>query len=164
MLSCAVFQALENLAFLGDKGVVGVSEGGRARAWRWSARAWGVFVGCEIGRLGLEWGNRRGVVGVGGREKKEVGVEGEGLAGEGGGSREKGLDMVYGKGESELREEKMEREEWWRRWKRDVGVNLAYAPMTVHYGTDGFMGEGTIAALGVVVAWMSFGDAWRGCA
>lgn len=69
------------------------------------------------------------------------------------------------KGELELREEKIELE-WWEGWKRAVGVNVAYAPMTVHYSLEDGAGlsEGAIGALGTVVAWLSIGQAWKATA
>lgn len=117
----------------------------------WSARAWGVYVGLELGRLGWEarkWQGGRG------REGGSVGNDGG-----------------MGKGEAELvvkeKEGKADGEGGvdWEKWKREVGVNAAYAPMTVHYSLGGgVLSEGAIGALGVVVAWLKMGKAWRECA
>ena len=144
--SCVVFQALENGAFLAGMGVVGWKKERVARAWVWSARAWGVYVGLELGRLG--WEARKW---QGGRE----------------GGREN--DGGMGKGEAELvvkeKEGKGDVHLDWDKWKREVGVNAAYAPMTVHYSLEnGVLSEGAIGALGVVVAWLTMGKAWRECA
>ena len=72
---------------------------------------------------------------------------------------------VIEKGELELRMDKVEDEglkERWTNWYREVGVNMAYAPMTVHYSLqDGILGEGVIGALGSVVAALSIGQAWK---
>ena len=118
------------------------------RAWKWSARAWGVYVGLELGRLG--WEARKWGQGKGGSD---------------------GNDGGKGKGEAELvvkeKEEggKGEGDVDWDKWKREVGVNAAYAPMTVHYSLEnGVLSEGAIGALGVVVAWLTMGKAWRECA
>ena len=112
----------------------------------WSARAWGVYVGLELGRLGWEarkWNQGRG---------------------------EGGNDGGRGKGEAELvvkekeTEGKEEGDVDWEKWKREVGVNAAYAPMTVHYSMEGgVLSEGAIGALGVVVAWLTMGKVWREC-
>ena len=143
MASCAVFQALENGAFLTGKGVLGWKRERVARAWKWSARAWGVYVGLELARLGWEARKWQG--------------GGEGVSGNDGGK---------GKGEAELvvkeEEGKGDGDVDWQKWKRQVGVNAAYAPMTVHYSLEnGVLSEGAIGALGVVVAWLTMGKAWR---
>ena len=146
--SIAVFQALENGAFLAGKGVLGWKKESVGRAWVWSARAWGVYVGLELSRLGWEARKWQG--------------RGQGVSGNDGGK---------GKGEAELvvkeKEEKgdVDVDVDWDKWKRQVGVNAAYAPMTVHYSLEsGVLSEGTIGALGVVVAWLTMGKAWKECA
>ncbi len=103
-------------------------------------------MGLELGRLGWEarkWQGR--------------------------GRRVDGNDGGMGKGEAELvvkeKEEKGDVDVDWDKWKREVGVNAAYAPMTVHYSLEnGVLSEGAIGALGVVVAWLTMGKAWRECA
>lgn len=51
MVSCTVFQALENAAYLATKGVLEV-KGERIVGWyRWSARFWAVHVLMEFVRL-----------------------------------------------------------------------------------------------------------------
>ena len=78
-------------------------------------------------------------------------------------SAEKG--EVAEKGELELRMDKVEDEGLkarWGKWYREVGVNAAYAPMTIHYSVEsGVLGDGAIAALGVVVGALSIGQAWE---
>ncbi|KAK0507974.1 hypothetical protein JMJ35_009863 [Cladonia borealis] len=144
VLSCAVFQGLENAAFLAGKGVLGWKGERVGRAWRWSARAWGVYVGLELGRLGWE-----------GRKWQRVGGSGNGN--EGGKGKGEAELVVKEKGEGDNVD--------WEKWKREVGVNAAYAPMTVHYSLEnGVLSEGAIGALGVVVAWLTMGKAWRECA
>ena len=54
-----------------------------------------------------------------------------------------------------------EREEQ-ARWWREVGVNAAYAPMTVHWSTEeGILGEGSVGALGIVAGYLGIREAWR---
>lgn len=73
-------------------------------------------------------------------------------------------ETIGEKGVLELRDEKVEAQRW-ERWRTELGVNAAYAPMTVHYSLEnGPLGEGTVGALGVVVGWLTFGKAWRECA
>ena len=134
----------------------------QANAWRWGARAWMVYVGLELSRLGYEWRQRtvveaksKGLDELAGQiESSGVIVPEGGLKGD--------LDAREEKGEVVLREEKIAREKWWGKWQRDLGANLGYAPMTVHYSMeDGPLGEGALGALGVVVAWFRMGEAWR---
>lgn len=81
--------------------------------------------------------------------------------------------------EKEVEERERERRKWWRDWWMKVGVNLAWAPMTVHYsefggGKPGVEGEGEggtgrwlslapwqVAALGCVVGGFSMPGVWR---
>ncbi|EOO01600.1 putative peroxin 11c protein [Phaeoacremonium minimum UCRPA7] len=53
-LSCVVFQALENGAYLSSKGVLGWSPQAQARAYSIGTKAWGVYVAVELGRLAAE--------------------------------------------------------------------------------------------------------------
>ena len=75
---------------------------------------------------------------------------------------EKQTDAQKGTDQPKAEETEQQEDKWWRDWKRSVGINLAYAPMTVHYsfGT-GFLNDKAIAALGCVVAWLSMGQAWE---
>ncbi|TPX09446.1 uncharacterized protein E0L32_009334 [Thyridium curvatum] len=54
LLGCLGFQVLENGAYLSSRGVLGWGPEAQARAGVWSVRAWGVFVGLEIGRLAAQ--------------------------------------------------------------------------------------------------------------
>ena len=57
---------------------------------------------------------------------------------------------------------RQQQDEGWRDWLREVGVNAAYAPMTVHHSLeDGILSEGVLGALGAVVGALSIGRAWR---
>ena len=107
-------------------------------------------MGLELGRLGWE----------GRKFRQGKGKEGGSVTRNEGGK---------GKGEAELVvKEKGEGERDnvdWDKWKREVGVNAAYAPMTVHYSLEnGVLSEAAIGVLGVVVAWLTMGKAWRECA
>ena len=142
--ACAVFQALENSAYLAGRGVIGWDKKTVARAWVWSSRAWMAHVALELGRLGYEWQQLKGA---------EYGRNNKGVRNE-----QKAAD------EGEVVEEERVRERWGR-WSRELGVNAAYAPMTVHYSLEeGPLGEGILGALGVVVGWLSIGRAWKASA
>ncbi|KAL2753307.1 hypothetical protein ACRALDRAFT_1065377 [Sodiomyces alcalophilus JCM 7366] len=53
-VSLLIFQSLENVYFLGSKGVLPVTPAQQGKALRWSTRAWAVYVGVELGRLFIE--------------------------------------------------------------------------------------------------------------
>jgi len=114
-------------------------------------------VALELTRLGFEWRQLKGEE----YGRKNKGVRNEQKAADEG-------EVVEEKGELELRDEMVEEErvrERWGRWGRELGVNTAYAPMTVHYSLEeGPLGEGILGALGVVVGWLSIGRAWKASA
>ena len=152
VVTCALFQSLENGAYLAGKGVLGWSKERIAKAWIWSGRAWCAYVALELARLGYE------VLDLRGQDNDIQTRKSRALE-----STEKG--EVVEKGELELRMDKVEDEGLkakWGEWYRKVGVNAAYAPMTIHYSLDnGVLGDGAIAALGVVVGALSIGQAWK---
>lgn len=156
VVACALYQGLENGAYLAEKGVLGWKKERVARVWVWSGRAWCAYVALELARLGYEWRELRGQ--DAGRRRRKIGGPEERQLAEG----EKG---VVGKGELELRMDKVEDErlkERWGKWYREFGVNVAYAPMTVHYSLEnGFLGEGAIGGLGTLVGALSIGQAWN---
>ena len=105
------------------------------------------YVGWELVKLGMELGRLR-----------SKNVEGEKVLGAGEG--EKDVQLV--EHTTALEEKKRAADEEWSAWYRRFGVNVAYAPMSVHYSVeDGPLGEGSIAALGVIVAWLTFGKVWK---
>ncbi|KAL2048382.1 hypothetical protein N7G274_000293 [Stereocaulon virgatum] len=147
--ACAVYQALENGAYLSSRGVMGWGKERVAKAWVWSGRMWMVHVGLELVRLGYEF-SQFGSAGERMAEGKKEDVEGSGVVG---GEKGEVVVVVGRDGEEKQR---------WERWRREVVVNAAYAPMTVHYSLEeGPLSEGAIGALGVVVAWLTFGKAWK---
>ena len=156
VVACALYQGLENGAYLAEKGVLGWKKGRIAKAWVWSGRAWCAYVALELARLGYEWRELKGRD-VARRRRQSMELEKSGLA-------EKEGEMVE-KGELELRMDKVEDEEVkekWGKWYRDFGVNVAYAPMTVHYSLEnGILGEGAVGGLGAVVGALSIGQAWK---
>lgn len=156
VVACAIYQSLENGAYLAGKGVLGWKKERIARAWIWSGRAWCAYVALELARLGYEWRELKGRD-VARQKRKSMELEKSQAA-------ETEGELV-GKGELELRMDKVEDEsvrERWGKWYKDVGVNVAYAPMTVHYSLeDGILGEGVIGGLGAVVGALSIGQAWK---
>lgn len=157
LISIALFQALENAAFLADKGVLKWKPGRSGKASMWSCRAWMVYVGLELGKLGYEYQARTVKSPAEGKEK---GI-GERQIAEGILSTEM-IDSDKNLTELERKAAAMEEKEWLAGWKTRLAVNAAYAPMTVHYSfANGFLSDHSSAALGCIVAWLTFGDAWR---
>lgn len=116
-----------------------------------------VYVGLELGKLGYEYQSRTVKSPVEGEDK---GIQ-EQQIGEGILSTEM-VDIDQEDTELERKAAAREEKEWLARWKTRVGVNAAYAPMTVHYSFEnGFLSDQSKAALGCIVAWLTFGDAWR---
>ncbi|KAL9120586.1 MAG: hypothetical protein Q9187_002864, partial [Circinaria calcarea] len=139
----AAYQFLENGAYLAEHGVLS-AQGGRVERWyAWSSRFWMVHVCLDLGRLARVRALRRE------REQRErVSRQGEGVLEE--------------KEEKIAREVRAAEE---RQWWRELVVNLAYAPMTVHWSLEGgLLSEAQVGALGVVAGAMGIGEAWRGCA
>ena len=65
-------------------------------------------------------------------------------------------------GKAEEVEVKMERLQVEGRWWRDVVVNAAYAPLTVHWSVEGgVLGEGVVGGLGMVAGWVGLRELWR---
>lgn len=153
MVACVLYQGLENGAYLAGKGVLDWSKESIAKAWIWSGRAWCAYVALELARLGYEWGELKGQD-FGRQRRKSIDLRETENEGE-----------IVEKGELELRMDKVEDEglkERWEKWYRDVGVNVAYAPMTVHYSLEnGILSDGAIGGLGAVVGALSIGQAWK---
>ena len=167
VVACALLQGLENGAYLAGKGVLGWSKERIARAWMWSSRAWCAYVALELARLGYEVMELRGQD-IDRQTRKSRALE-KSQSAENGELVEKGeLDEkgeVVEKGDLELRMDKVEDEGLKakrEKWYTELGVNAAYAPMTIHYSLEnGILGDGAIAALGVVVGALSIGQAWK---
>ena len=139
------YQVLENGAYLAEKGVlVGWERGKVEKWWLWSSRFWAAHVVLDLGRL-----MRVRMM----RQRSEL-EQRKSAGGEGVGSGEKEEKMVREVGEREGRQ-------WWR----ELVVNLAYAPMTVHWSLPGgLLSEAQVGGLGVLVGVIGLGEAWRGCA
>jgi hypothetical protein len=54
LILCVTFQALENGAYLSSRGVMSWTPAEQGRAFKWSARLWGAYVGIELGKLAAE--------------------------------------------------------------------------------------------------------------
>ncbi|MCJ1224321.1 hypothetical protein MMC12_000966 [Toensbergia leucococca] len=138
-----LYQVLENGAYLAGKGVlVGWSAERCGKWWVWSGRFWMGHVGLEFLRLGRErwlWGREEEVGEKGGKEVwKEVKWKGAGREGKG------------------------VAKEVEQRWWRELGVNAAYAPLTLHYSLEGgCVSPNVEGVLGFAAGALGWGEVWR---
>jgi len=131
------YQYLENGAYLSSKGVLGWSTQKQNKAWVWSSRFWMAHVGLDFVRLYHEYAVRKRH-GVGTEEERRT---------DGG----KG-DVVTDRGERE----------WSAKWRREMVVNLAYAPLTVHWSLEkGLVGDFWVGLLGSVAGVAGFRELWK---
>lgn len=129
------YQYLENGAYLSSKGVMGWSPESQNKAWVWSSRFWMAHVILDFGRLYREWMLRkqRGTE----EERRTDGPKG---------------DVITEKGE----------EEWRTGWTKEIVVNMAYAPLTVHWSLEkGLVGDFWVGLLGSVAGVAGLGALWR---
>ncbi|MCJ1284032.1 hypothetical protein MMC26_003363 [Xylographa opegraphella] len=136
--ACAIFQYLENGAYLGSKGVFAFGNE-KVNSWYvWSSRFWMAHVVLEFGRLARQWSINQEV-----SSSKDLGSVQQG--------EETNHGQILARREEEDRE-------WWKQ----VYVNAAWFPVTVHYGSEsGLVGEAQLAVLGLVAGVLGLRDAWR---
>jgi len=174
VISCALFQTLENAAYLGSKGVIdlgrwveGGSGRGVARAYVWSSRFWMAHVVLEFGRLGRVWALRENDTGNSRDQSVEPATAEGAVIGdtevEKEGGKETGLAVSEGEAgtsdhESDLEKRTAEEQAWWK----DIYVNAAWLPLTVHWSTeDGIASEAQVAILGMIPGILGLKAAWR---
>jgi hypothetical protein len=129
------YQYLENGAYLSSKGVMGWSTEKQNKAWLWSSRFWMAHVGLDFIRLYREWMLRRqrGTE----EERRTDGPKG---------------DVITDRGE----------EEWRAGWIKEMVVNLAYAPLTVHWSLEkGLVGDFWVGLLGSVAGVAGLDALWK---
>lgn len=51
LVSCVAYQVLENVAYLGQRGILPMPDAVQASAYRWSSRSFLVYIAAELGRL-----------------------------------------------------------------------------------------------------------------
>ncbi|KAI9776070.1 MAG: hypothetical protein M1835_005617 [Candelina submexicana] len=147
----AIYQGLENGAYLSSHGIfdLGGGKGGKREAewWLWSSRFWAAHVGLEFGRLGRVLIMKK-------REEEERKKNGQGQ----GEYVEKSGDGVLVGKKGNMMMRRREAERWWR----EFGVNLAYAPLVVHWSLEkGCVGDRLVGALGSVAGVLGFREVWR---
>jgi hypothetical protein len=129
------YQYLENGAYLSSKGIMGWNTEKQNKAWVCSSRFWMAHVGLDFIRLAREYVQRknRGTE----EEKRTDGPHG---------------DLITDAGDKEF----------WNTWKRQMVVNLAYAPLTVHWSLEkGLVGDFWVGLLGSVAGVAGFRELWK---
>jgi len=116
---CVAFQALENAAYLGQRGILPMKSAQVGKAYIWSARLWGAYVGIELGRLAAE----------------RLGPNAPKTA--------------------EARS----------RWAKNTARQLAWAPLTVHWGSEKpLVSELTVGLLASIPGIIQLRDLWASTA
>lgn len=133
LASLLVFQATENVSFLSSKNILPLAGPSQGRLALLSVRAWGLYVAMEAARLLVERS----------RKKEEEGEE-EGIV------NKDSKDSEGGR-------------EWERQWKKSFYRNLAWAPLTLHWGSNGggFLPDVAVSVLGFYPALGAMMDLWR---
>lgn len=122
LVSCVMFQVLENGAYLSGRGVLGWTPAEQGRAYVMGSRWLCVYTGLELGRLlaGLVAKGGGGVAGTA-EEQEEV----------------NGL-------------------------RRSMAINLAWAPLTLHWATEkGFLSDLVVGAGGCIPGVLQMRKLWR---
>lgn len=133
VLACAAYQYLENGAYLARHGVLRWDAAKQARRWAWSCRFWAAHVALEFARLARVWYLR---------EREAAGAE-------------KGDEMAQKGAGVRRREERA-------RWLRELLINCAWTPLTVHWSLEGgAVDEAWVGFLGGVVGVLRFRELWK---
>lgn len=130
--SIATFQYLENTGYLAANGVIGMSPEKIARRFAFAARFWAVYVFFQFVSLG--------------RQRQ--------LA-----QQQQNTLTALEKTSDEAKEAAVKREaKWWR----DLYVNVAWAPLTIHWSTlgGGYMPDEGVALLSLTAGWLGLRQAW----
>ncbi|MCJ1413384.1 hypothetical protein MMC19_007489 [Ptychographa xylographoides] len=146
--ACAIFQYLENAAYLGSKGVIlrKDREGWVGKWYIWSARFWMAHVILEFGKLGRGLILRRQQI-AGDAEVTGADTEGKELG-------IRGLEDIDIK-------RRDEEHTWWK----NIYINTAWFPLTIHYSMEGgFAGEAQVALLGLFAGVVGLREIWQATA
>ena len=144
--TCIIFQAMENVAYLGSKNIIPVSPKRQGELFRWSSRFWALYVGLDLGRLLRELVDRRNT-----RQERRV-------------ARAKAAaeNMDPAAAVEAGRSLEDEEKEWLVKWRRQFLKQCAWAPLTMHYSAEkGLIGEGMIGLLGSVPGILQIGELWK---
>lgn len=123
LLSCGVFQVLENGAYLSGRGVLGWTPAQQGKAYVVGARFLGIYTALELGRLLAEFVARR--------------------------------DRDYSAASAEERAEV-------DALRRSAAINMAWAPLTVHWSVEGgFLTDLVVGAGGCIPGVIQMRKLWR---
>ena len=104
------------------------------KAWLWSSRFWMAHVGLDFIRLYHEWVMRK--------QRSSEEVKTDVLNG----------DVIADRGYAE----------WRAKWTKEMVVNLAYAPLTLHWSLEkGLVGDFWVGLLGSVAGAAGFTALWK---
>lgn len=171
MASLVVYQAAENAAYLGSKKVLPLRGATQARLGLLSVRAWGVYVALEGARLLAERRRRRrrtststGTSSTTAHTSSTTSTATTTTTTTGG---EKGAAADLLPQEQQHEEEAAAAEEarWTDDWNKSFYRNLAWAPLTVHWGTAaGFLPDLAVSLLAFYPSAGAMRDLWRSTA
>jgi hypothetical protein len=148
VISCVGLSVLENGAFLSHRKVMGWSPTKQAWAYRWSTRFWTAYVAVELGKLALER------VRVMSKRADEVAVLSKAKEGE------DESQEVARRAEAKIKEQ--EHWMWEDRWRGNLLRNLAWAPLTVHWGLEkGLVSETALSMLGCIPGVVQTRQLWK---
>lgn len=135
-LAYTAYQILENRAYLAGKGVIGRDGKLILRDWLWSSRCWMFAVGLEFVRL-----NRV--------RQKWKSADAKRMA----------------NGVAISQEARAKRREEVVQWRKDLVVNLANSPLTLHWSVDGgTLDDTTVGFLGTLAGIIGFSERWKATA
>lgn len=129
------FQCLENAAYLSSKGVFGWSTEKQTKAYILSSQFWMVDIGLDFLRLYREYSLRkqRGTE----EEKRKDGPKG---------------DVITDREDTK----------WEVKWRRELILNLAWAPLTLHWSLEkGLVSSFWVGLLGSVAGGTGLRELWK---
>lgn len=168
-LSALVFQILENVAFLGDKGIFNIDKERRGKLWLYCSRAWCAGLVAELARLMIQ----------GRMSNEEAGLEEDEADSRGKGEGDLvttpeniALSDKYHEGVKmptnevgKVRQKKdtpSTQQAQHEERTRTLQITTLYLLMALHYShPTGLMPETLVNLCGCVASWMGLAEAWR---
>ena len=140
-----VFQAMENVAYLGGKHVLPVSPQRQRQLWLWCSRFWALYVGLDIIRLLREL--------VDGRKTRHARRVARAKA-----AAENMDPAAAAEAEKTVEEEE---KEWLEKWRAGFLRQCAWAPVTWHFSSKKpLLGDATIGLLGMLPGIIQIRQLW----
>lgn len=146
LITCIVFQSMENVAYLGSKKVLPVSPKTQGDLFRWSSRFWALYVGLDMGRLLRELIDRRNTQ----QQRRVTGAK----------AATENMDPAAATeaGKTHDEEEKV----WLAKWRRQFLRQCAWAPLTLHYSSEkGLLSEALVGLIGSIPGFIQVGELWN---